>query len=168
MGRLRKGLNALDVRTKLLLMLGVLSLPLLIVGLYQLHTYRSSLGEQAAAIARADAEAAAAALESWIESHPSQAAEPDKLSPADARELYARAGQVVGASAEGSAARLERRREPRHLGNADFAFGLERRGRRARPGRDGRGALDTTARGRVGADARSVMPDSRVGRGPVH
>src|ERR1051325_7057168 len=90
MRRLRRGLNALGVRTKLLLMLGVLSLPLLIVGLYQLHTYRSSLGEQSAAIARAEAEAAASALESWIESHPAQAAEPDKLSSADARELYTR------------------------------------------------------------------------------
>src|ERR1051325_1343925 len=90
MRRLREGLNALDVRAKLLLMLGVLSLPLLIVGLYQLYTYRSSLGEQSAAIARAEAEAAASALESWIESHPAQAAEPDKLSPSDARDLYAR------------------------------------------------------------------------------
>ncbi len=90
MRRLRKGLNALDVRTKLLLMLGVLTLPLLIVGLYQLHTYRSSLSEQSAAIARAEAEAAASALESWIESHPTQAADPDKLSSSDARELYAR------------------------------------------------------------------------------
>lgn len=90
MRRLRKGLNALDVRAKLLLMLGVLSLPLLIVGLYQLYTYRSSLGDQSAAIARAEAEAAASALESWIESHPVQAAEPDKLSTSDARELYTR------------------------------------------------------------------------------
>ncbi|MFL6285851.1 MAG: ATP-binding protein [Pyrinomonadaceae bacterium] len=87
---MRKGLNGLDVRTKLLLLLGVLSLPLLIVGLYQLHTYRSSLGVQSAAIARAEAEATASALESWIESHPSLAVEPDKLSPSDARELYAR------------------------------------------------------------------------------
>jgi PAS domain S-box-containing protein len=90
MRRLRKGLNALDVRTKLLLLLGVLSLPLLIVGLYQLHTYRSSLAEQSAAIARAEAEATASALESWIESHPTQAVEPNKLSPSDTRELYAR------------------------------------------------------------------------------
>src|SRR3712207_4939542 len=90
MGRFRTGLNALDVRTKLLLMLGVLSLPLLIVGLYQLHQYRSGLGVQSAAIARAEAEAAASALESWIESHPAQAAEPDKLSTSDARELYTR------------------------------------------------------------------------------
>src|SRR3954468_9757363 len=90
MRRLRRGLNALDVRAKLLLMLGVLSLPLLIVGLYQLHSYRSSLAEPSAAIARAEAEAAASALESWIESHPAQAAEPDKLSSSDARELYTR------------------------------------------------------------------------------
>jgi PAS domain S-box-containing protein len=90
MRRFRKGLNALDVRTKLLLMLGVLSLPLLIVGLYQLHKYRSSISYQSAAIARAEAEAAASALESWIESHPAQAAEPDKLSTSDARELYTR------------------------------------------------------------------------------
>ena len=90
MRRFRKVLNSLDVRTKLLMMLGVLSLPLLLVGLYQLHSYRSSLGDQAAAIARAEAEAAASSLESWIESHPSQAAEPDRLSPTDARELYAR------------------------------------------------------------------------------
>jgi PAS domain S-box-containing protein len=90
MRRFRTGLNALDVRAKLLLMLGVLSLPLLIVGLYQLHSYRSSLGVQSAAIARAEAEAAASALESWIESHPAQAAEPDRLSTSDARELYTR------------------------------------------------------------------------------
>src|SRR3954468_8965832 len=90
MRRLRKGLNALDVRAKLLLMLGVLSLPLLIVGLYQLHSYRSSLAEPSAAIARAEAEATASALESWIESHPAQAATPDKLSSSDARELYMR------------------------------------------------------------------------------
>src|SRR5213082_319264 len=62
-------------------MLGVLSLPLLIVGLYQLHSYRASLSDQAAAIARVEVETEAAALESWIESHQSQS---------DARDLYAR------------------------------------------------------------------------------
>jgi PAS domain S-box-containing protein len=89
------GLSALDVRTRLLLMLGVLSLPLLIVGLYQFHTYRNSLAEQSAAIARAEAETAASGLESWIESHPAQAAEPEKLSPSDTRELYARLARRV-------------------------------------------------------------------------
>ena len=47
--------RALDVRAKLLLMLGVLSLPLLIIGLYQLQSYRASLSDQAAAIARVEA-----------------------------------------------------------------------------------------------------------------
>ena len=71
-------------------MLGVLSLPLLIVGLYQLHSYRASLSDEAAAIARVESDSEAAALESWIESHPSQAADPQKISQADARDLYAR------------------------------------------------------------------------------
>ena len=47
--------GALDVRAKLLLMLAVLSLPLLIVGLYQLRVYRASLSDQAAEIARVEA-----------------------------------------------------------------------------------------------------------------
>src|SRR2546423_5196502 len=71
-------------------MLGVLSLPLLIVGLYQLHSYRASLSDQASAIARVESESEAGALESWIESHPAQAADPQKISQADARDLYAR------------------------------------------------------------------------------
>lgn len=82
--------SALDVRTRLLLMLAVLSLPLLIVGLYQLYSYRKSLSEQSAAIARTEAEAAAGALESWIESHPEQAANPRSLTQAEARELFGR------------------------------------------------------------------------------
>jgi signal transduction histidine kinase len=82
--------KALDVRTRLLLMLAVLSLPLLIVGLYQLYSYRASLSDQSAAIARVEADAAAGALESWIEAHPALAADPQTLSQSDARELYAR------------------------------------------------------------------------------
>ncbi|HEX8719029.1 MAG TPA: ATP-binding protein [Pyrinomonadaceae bacterium] len=82
--------GALDVRTRLLLMLAVLSLPLLIVGLYQLYSYRKSLNDQSAAVARVEAEAAAGALESWIESHGAQAAEPRSLTQSDARELYTR------------------------------------------------------------------------------
>ena len=42
----------LDVRTKLLVMLAVLSLPLLIISLIQLHSYQKSLNEQATTIAR--------------------------------------------------------------------------------------------------------------------
>jgi PAS domain S-box-containing protein len=71
-------------------MLAVLSLPLLIVGLYQLYSYRRSLSDQSAAIARTEAEAAAGALESWIESHPTQAADPRSLTPPEARELFGR------------------------------------------------------------------------------
>jgi len=71
-------------------MLAALSLPLLIVGLYQLHSYRASLNDQSAAVARAEADAAAGALESWIESHPNQAADPSALTAADSRELFTR------------------------------------------------------------------------------
>ncbi|MCA1618078.1 MAG: PAS domain-containing protein [Acidobacteria bacterium] len=90
MRRGKRKRSALDVRTRLLLMLAVLSLPLLIVGLYQLYSYRKSLSDQSAAIARTEAEAAAGALESWIESHPAQAADPHALTQAEARELFGR------------------------------------------------------------------------------
>jgi PAS domain S-box-containing protein len=88
-GRIREQ-NALDVRTRLLLLLAVLSLPLLIVGLYQLYSYRASLKDQSAAIARVEAEAAAGALAAWIEAHPALASDPQALSQSDARELYTR------------------------------------------------------------------------------
>jgi PAS domain S-box-containing protein len=71
-------------------MLAVLSLPLLIVGLYQLYSYRKSLSDQSAAIARVEAEAAAGALESWIETHAAEAADPQTLTQPQARELYMR------------------------------------------------------------------------------
>ena len=62
MRRGKRQYNALDVRTRLLLMLVVLSLPLLIVGLYQLYSYRKSLSDQSAAVARAEACAKRAAF----------------------------------------------------------------------------------------------------------
>ena len=71
-------------------MLAVLSLPLLIVGLMQLHKYQRSLNDQSATIARIEAEAAAAALEAWAESHPSEARGGQSLSAEAARTLYAR------------------------------------------------------------------------------
>jgi DNA-binding transcriptional MocR family regulator len=71
-------------------MLGALSLPLLLVGLYQLHSYQQSLTDRSAAIARVEAEGQAIALESWVESHPLLAADPQSLSGADAGELYER------------------------------------------------------------------------------
>jgi signal transduction histidine kinase len=71
-------------------MLAVLSLPLLIVGLYQLYSYRASLNDQSAAVARAEADAAAGALESWIETHPARAGDPQTLTASEARELFTR------------------------------------------------------------------------------
>jgi PAS domain S-box-containing protein len=71
-------------------MLAVLSLPLLIVSLYQLHKYRSSLNDQSAAVARAEADAAAGALESWIESHPARAEDSQALTAPESRELFTR------------------------------------------------------------------------------
>ncbi len=90
MRRGKRERGALDVRTRLLLMLAVLSLPLLIVGLYQLYSYRKSLSDQSAAVARTEAEAAAGALESWIESNPAQAANPHALTQGESRELFGR------------------------------------------------------------------------------
>ncbi|HLM58571.1 MAG TPA: ATP-binding protein [Pyrinomonadaceae bacterium] len=76
----------LDIRTKLLAMLALLSLPLLIISLLQLRSYQKSLNDQSATIARIEAEAAAAALETWVESHPVRA----PLQPAEADDLYTR------------------------------------------------------------------------------
>ena len=75
----------LDVRTKLLVMLAVLSLPLLIISLFQLHTYQRSLNEQARSTARVERAAAARALEEWVESDP---ARPAMLDEAAAGALY--------------------------------------------------------------------------------
>jgi signal transduction histidine kinase len=84
---------SLDVRAKLLVMLAVLSLPLLIVSLIQLHGYRKSTYEQAATIARLKAVAADGALDSWLETHTDAARQTSPLDPARAAELYARLRQ---------------------------------------------------------------------------
>jgi len=76
-----------SVQAKLLLMLVALSLPLLIVSLHQLSNYRYSLDTQAAAIAHIETAAAASALTSWLEDHPSIVARPDTLTSRDAQEL---------------------------------------------------------------------------------
>jgi len=81
--------NTLDVRTKLLVMLAVLSLPLLIISLVQLHKYRESLKEQSATLARVEAAAAAGTLETWAEARPLMAAGA-ALSPGEVGELYSR------------------------------------------------------------------------------
>jgi PAS domain S-box-containing protein len=78
-----------SIRTKLLIMLAVLSLPLLALSLYQLNNYRRSLNDQAATIAQIKTHAAAGALASWLDHHPSLAAQPGALSNAEAQNLYA-------------------------------------------------------------------------------
>ncbi|HEX8846176.1 MAG TPA: ATP-binding protein [Pyrinomonadaceae bacterium] len=79
-----------SVRAKLLLVLAVLSLPLLVVSLLQLSHYRRDLDEQAATLARIETTAAAGALHSWLENHPSYAAHAGAIPPEEARDLYAR------------------------------------------------------------------------------
>jgi len=85
--------NPLDVRTKLLVMLAVLSLPLLIISLFQLDSYQKNLIEQAGTIARIKAIAAEGALDSWLESRPAAVAQGASLPPKSVTELYARLRQ---------------------------------------------------------------------------
>jgi PAS domain S-box-containing protein len=78
-----------SVRTKLLIMLAVLSLPLLVLSLYQLNNYRRSLSDQAATIAHIETNGAANALAAWLDRHPSFAAQASASSSDEARSLYA-------------------------------------------------------------------------------
>jgi PAS domain S-box-containing protein len=90
------------VRTKLLVMLAVLSLPLLIVSLLQLRNYRRSITEQARTVAGVKSVAAESALDAWLETRPHVAADPSALTPAHASDLYTRLRQHAspGADAE--------------------------------------------------------------------
>jgi signal transduction histidine kinase/HAMP domain-containing protein len=71
-------------------MLIVLSLPMLIVSLFQLESYQQNLNEQAATIARIKAIAAGSALDTWLENRPAAVAQGASLAPREASELYAR------------------------------------------------------------------------------
>ena len=102
MGRRAEPRITLDVRTKLLVMLAILSLPLLIISLFQLHTYQRSLSEQAHVMARAETSAAARALEEWVEANPAQAASPESIDEEPARTLYGRL-RSHGSQAQGLA-----------------------------------------------------------------
>ncbi|HYE64666.1 MAG TPA: ATP-binding protein [Pyrinomonadaceae bacterium] len=82
-----------SVRTKLLIMLAVLSLPLLIISLYQLNNYRRSLDDQMATIARIEAAAASGALASWLEDRPGYLEPSANIPAADALNLYELLGQ---------------------------------------------------------------------------
>ncbi len=84
-----------SIRTKLLIMLAVLSLPLLVLSLYQLNNYRRSLNDQAVTIAQIKTQAASGALASWLEDHPTFAAQPEAFSNAEAQNLYAYLQQNV-------------------------------------------------------------------------
>lgn len=87
------GLRIQGVRSKMLLMLAVLSLPLLIISLLQLSYYRSSLSARTAVIASAEADAAAATLSSWLNEHPVYANQSSSLSYDDALDLFRRLEQ---------------------------------------------------------------------------
>lgn len=89
-----------SVRAKLLLMLALLSLPLLVISLLQLNSYRRDLNEQAAAVARIESSAAAGTLTSWLENHPAYAARSDVVAPADALSLTARLRQHAASDTE--------------------------------------------------------------------
>jgi PAS domain S-box-containing protein len=89
-----------SVRAKLLLVLAVLSLPLLVVSLIQLNNYRRGLDEQAAATARIETTAAAGALFSWLEDHPSSVARADAVPPGEAQALYERLQRDAALDAE--------------------------------------------------------------------
>jgi PAS domain S-box-containing protein len=80
----------LDIRTKLLAMLAVLSLPLLIVSLVQYRSYRRTLNEQVAAIARIESAAFAGGLESWLESHPEVVSAENASSPGEIEAIFTR------------------------------------------------------------------------------
>ncbi|MDQ3754642.1 MAG: ATP-binding protein [Acidobacteriota bacterium] len=62
--------SGIDLRTKLLVMLALVSLPLLVLSLFQLHNYQRDLKEQAITIARIKTAAAEGALESWLQTRP--------------------------------------------------------------------------------------------------
>ncbi|HEU4594191.1 MAG TPA: ATP-binding protein [Pyrinomonadaceae bacterium] len=68
-------------------MLALLSLPLLIISLVQLHSHQKSLNDQAASIARIESASAAGALESFLETRPVAGA--SNVTPAEAAAVYA-------------------------------------------------------------------------------
>ena len=97
-----------DVRTKLLLMLAVLSLPLLVVSLAQLASYQRSLNEQSQSLARIEAVAAAGALQEWAEKHGDLVARDAPLAPEAARDLYEHLRRHVPSGAASSLNVLDR------------------------------------------------------------
>ncbi|HEX8748372.1 MAG TPA: ATP-binding protein [Pyrinomonadaceae bacterium] len=98
--RLKRTIPLLQsVRIRLLVMLAVLSLPLLIISLMQLNSYRSSMQEQDATIARIEATAARGILASWLETHQATINRPDSLSAGEGDDLYRRFQQRLSPDA---------------------------------------------------------------------
>lgn len=98
----------LDVRTKLLVMLALLSLPLLVMSLIQLNSYQRSLNEQTATIARIETAAAEGALESWLKEHLTYVeTQETTLPPAAALNLYRHLRQHTSPSADAAIAVLD-------------------------------------------------------------
>lgn len=88
-----------SVRTKLLVMLALLSLPLLVISIYQLNNYRRSLNKQAANITQVETVAAAGTLSFWLKERPSLVEQTSVLSSADRLDLYARLQQHAAPAA---------------------------------------------------------------------
>jgi hypothetical protein len=89
----KSGLPIQGVRSRMLLIVAVLSLPLLIISLLQLNYYRSSLNARTALIAGAEADAGAATLSSWLNEHPVYANQSSSLSYDDGLDLFRRLDQ---------------------------------------------------------------------------
>jgi len=81
------------VRSRMLLMLALLSLPLLIISLLQFYYYRNSVDERTRAIASAQASAAAATLSDWLDAHTVYASQSGGLSYDDSVDLFRRLEQ---------------------------------------------------------------------------
>jgi PAS domain S-box-containing protein len=86
------------VRSRMLLLLAVLSLPLLIISLLQLYYYRGALDERTSEIAGSQANAAAVGLAAWLESHPAYVSQSGSLSYNDTLDLFQRLEQVAETS----------------------------------------------------------------------
>ena len=86
----KSGTGNQGVRSRMLLMLGMLSLPLLIISLLQLYYYRTSLEERTREIASAQGSAAAASLSAWLDGHTLYVTRPGSLSSSEANDLFRR------------------------------------------------------------------------------
>src|SRR4051794_10269607 len=93
-----------SVRTKLLVMLVLLSLPLLVISLLQLASYRQNLIEQSNTLARIETAAAASSLASWLETHSGADSTIPDVSTAEAEEIYSRIQKRTHAIPDAAAA----------------------------------------------------------------